>query len=133
MTSTNGVHTADHAIPPLDAELEGLFEDLAAIQDPGIDQILSGLRLILLSQHSVDRTQTLIAGLAGAGDGTHAVAVIGAVIARLATASTNPSLLALEPGQQKLAQLHGETTAYALARPSLAQFASDTCAAIDGA
>lgn len=132
MNHPGGVHTDGNAIPPLDPELEGLMEDLAAVHDAGIEQILSGLRLICLSRHSADRTQTLIAALAGGADGTNVVALIGQVIARLATADSNPALRGLDLEQQKRTQLHGETTGHVLAHPDLAQFASETCAAITG-
>ena len=132
MTSPEGVHTADNAMPPLDDELAGLLEDLAAVQDPGVDQILAGLRLIALTPHSIDRTQTLVAVLAGGTDGLNVVALTGQIIARLASPDTNPALRTLPEERQKLAQLNGETTAFVLAHPDLAQFAADTSAAIDG-
>lgn len=132
MTSTDWVHTADNAIPPLGTDLEGLFEDLAAVQDAGVDQILAGLRLIALTPHTVDRTQTLVAVLAGGSDGLNVVALIGEIVARLATADTNPALRQLDPERQKLAQLRGEGCAFVLAHPDLTQFAADTSAAIDG-
>ncbi|MCL8016868.1 hypothetical protein [Streptomyces sp. AS02] len=130
MTSTNGVHTADNAIPPLGDDLEDLLEDLAAVRDPGVDQILAGLRYLALTRHTTDRTQTLIAALAGGSDGTNVVAAIGQVIARLTNPDSNPVLRDLAPDQQKRVQLHGETTGFVLAHHDLAQFASDTCAAI---
>ncbi|GAA3590627.1 hypothetical protein [Streptomyces osmaniensis] len=127
------VHTADNAMPPLDPELEGLLEDLAAIHCPGIDQILSGLRYIALTRHTADRTQTLIAVLAGGSDGLNLVNVIGQTVARLADSDTNPSLRQLPLDTQKEARQHGQNAAYWLADPDLHQTASDTCAAIDGA
>lgn len=133
MNGPHGVHTAGNQVPALDDELAGLLEDFADVQDPGVDQIIAGLRLIALSRHSIDRTQTLVAVLAGGADGTNLVAAIGKVIARLANPDTNPALRTLELHQQKTAQLHGETTAFVLAHPDLTQFASDTSAAIDGA
>lgn len=126
------VHTADNAIPPLDDELAGLLEDLAAVHDDAIDQILAGIRLLALKPHTVDRTQTLIATLAGASDGTNVIAAIGLLIARLADPATNPALRGLPLDQQKRSQLAGEHTAYALTDPDLAQTASETAAAIDG-
>lgn len=132
MTSTNWVHTADNEMPPLDPDMEGVFEDLADVQDPGIDQILAGLRHIALTPHSIDRTQTLIAVLAGGSSGLNLVALIGQLVARLATADTNPALRTLPDHQQKIAQLNGEATAFALSHDQLTQFASDTSAAIDG-
>jgi hypothetical protein len=133
MNGPHDVHTEGNAIPPLDDELEGLLEDLADVHDAGVDQIIAGLRLIALSRHSIDCTQTLVAILAGGSSGTHLVAAIGQVIARLAGADTNPALRTLPLHQQKTAQLHGETTAFVLAHPELTQFAADTSAAIDGA
>ncbi|MGW2520469.1 hypothetical protein ACWC09_26340 [Streptomyces sp. NPDC001617] len=132
MNQHHGVHTADNAIPPLDTDLEGLFEDLAAVQDPGVDQILAGLRHIALSRHSIDRTQTLVAVLAGGSDGLNLVNVIGRVIARLADADTNPALRSLDLERQKTARREGANAAYWLADPDLHQTASDTSAAIDG-
>lgn len=132
MTAAHGVHTADNAIPPLDGELAGLFEDLAAVHDAGVDQILSGLRHIALTRHSIDRTQTLVAVLAGGSDGLNVVALIGEIVARLASADSNPALRQLPEERQKLAQLRGEGTAFVLAHPDLTQFAADTSAAIDG-
>ncbi len=129
--TTNPVHTDANAVPPLDGELEGLLEDLAAVHDPGVDQILAGLRLIALARHSIDRTQTLIAVLAGGTDGLNVVNVIGQVIARLADADTNPSLRTLPLDVQKAARREGANAAYWLADPDLHQTASETSAAID--
>lgn len=132
MNSINGVHTADHAIPPLGPDLEALFEDLAAVQDPGADQILAGLSYLLLTPYTVDETQTRIAWLAGGSDGTNLIALIGAAVARMASAASNPALRDLPPTQQKIAQANGEVTQFVLTNPTLAQFAADTAAAIDG-
>lgn len=132
MNGPNGIHTVGNAVPPLDDELAGLFDDLAAVHDAGVDQILAGLRLIALARHTADRTQTLIATLAGGADGTNVLTAIGRVIARLADADTNPALRTLPLDQQKNAQLAGEHTAYALSDPDLHQYASETAAAIDG-
>ncbi|WP_069766035.1 hypothetical protein [Streptomyces sp. LUP47B] len=132
MTSTNPVHTAGNAVPPLGGELEGLFEDLAAVHDVGVDQILSGLRHIALNRHTVDRTQTLIAVLAGGADSLNIVALIGQIIARLADADTNPALHTLPLDQQKQARREGQNTAHWHTDPDLAQTASETSAAITG-
>ena len=132
MNGPNGVHTAANAIPPLDDDLADLLDDLAAVHDPGIDQILSGLRLLALSRHTPDRSQTLIATLAGGADGTNVVAAIGHLIARLADPDTNPALRPLPLDQQKQSTLAGQRTAFALTDPDLAQYASETAAAIDG-
>lgn len=132
MNHPGGVHTPGNQIPALSPELEDLFEDLAAVHDAGIDQILSGLRLIALSRHTVDRTQTMVAVLAGGADGLNLVAAIGQIIARLADADTNPALRQLPLDQQKNAQRAGELAYLALSDPDLHQTASETCAAIDG-
>lgn len=132
MHNPGGVHTSGNQIPPLDGDLAGLLDDLAAVQDDAIDQILSGLRQLALKRHTADRTQTLIAALAGGADGTNVVTAVGQVIARLTNPDTNPALRHLPLEQQKLTQLHGETTGFVLAHPDLHQFASETSAAIDG-
>lgn len=126
------LHTEGNAVPELDDELEGLFDDLAAVRDVGVDQILAGLRHIALARHSVDRTQTLIAVLAGGADGLNAVALIGQIIARLADADSNPALRTLPLEQQKTARREGQNTAYWHTDPDLAQTASETSAAITG-
>jgi hypothetical protein len=126
------VHTADNAVPPVDGtEVGGLLEDLTGIH-AGIDLIRDGIRLLALNRLTLDQTQTIIAALAGGADGTNVVNLIGQLIARLATADSNPALRGLPYEQQKLVQLHGETTAFALAHDQLTQFASDTSAAITG-
>ncbi|MGW2384427.1 hypothetical protein [Streptomyces sp. NPDC001658] len=127
--TTNPVHTAGNAVPPLDADLQGLIDDLTGIH-PGLDLALDGLRHLLLDRHTLDTTQTLIASLAGGSDATNLVALIGQAIARLAHPDANPALRGLPMERQKLAQLHGEVTAHVLAHPDLAGFASETSAAI---
>lgn len=132
MTATNPVHTEANAVPPVDdTEVGGLLDDLAGIH-PGIDLIRDGIRLITTSRLTTDQTQTLIAALAGATDGTNVVNLLGQTIARLTNPDTNPCLRALPLDQQKTVQLAGETTAFHLADDQLAQFASDTSAAITG-
>lgn len=132
MAGPQHVHTDGNAIPALDDEMAGLFDDLASVQDAGIDQILAGLRLIALARHTADHTQTLIATLAGGSDATNVTALIGQVIARLANADQNPALRHLPLEQQKTARHHGELAHYALADPDLHQTAAETAAAIDG-
>ncbi|MGV9278080.1 hypothetical protein [Streptomyces griseosporeus] len=132
MNGPHGVHTADNAIPPLDDELANLLDDLAAIHDPGIDQIISGLLYIALSRHTTDHSQNLIHTLAGGMDGQNTVTAIGLVIARLSDPDTNPSLRTLPLEQQKNARLAGADAAYWLADPDLHQTASETAAAITG-
>ena len=127
--AANSVHTPGNAIPALDADLDGLHEDLRGIH-PGIDLILDGYRLLALDRHTADMTQTLIAAIAGGSDGTNLTNLGGQHIARLANPASNPCLRDLPLDQQKLIQLRGETAAFALNHDQLAQFASDTSAAI---
>lgn len=102
----NGVHTADHAVPPLDTDTVDLFDDLAGIH-PGIDQILSGLRLIAVDRHSVDTVPTLLAALAG---GTHGnpdiLRALTTVLVRLGDPATNPALRALTPRRAQQVRAH---------------------------
>ncbi|MEU5322982.1 hypothetical protein AB0G67_40460 [Streptomyces sp. NPDC021056] len=133
MNSTDWVHTADNAIPPLDGELAGLLEDLADVQDPGINQILSGLRYLALTRYTADQSQTRIAALAGGSDGTNVITAIGRLLARLADANSNPALRTIPLEQQKNARLAGQLACMALSDPDLAQTASETSAAITGA
>ncbi|MEU3656433.1 hypothetical protein AB0E67_27225 [Streptomyces sp. NPDC032161] len=126
--TTNPVHTPGNAIPPLDTDLDGLFDDLAGIH-PGIDQILSGIRLLALDRHSADRTQTLLAALAGS-NGADILTALAHLVARLSTADTNPALRHLPLDRQKAAQQHGETAVYDLTDPQLHQHASEASAAI---
>lgn len=125
------LHTEHNAVPPLDDELAGLLEDLDGIH-AGIDLIRDGIRLLALDRHSIDRTQTVIAGLAGGADGTNLVAAIGYLVARLATPGSNPALRTLSLDQQKNAQQAGEDAARMLTDPYVHQPAAETCAAIDG-
>lgn len=128
--AANDVHTAGNAVPSVEGtEVGGLLEDLAAIHE-GLDLIRDGIRLIAHDRLTTDQTQTLIAALAGATDGTNLINLIGETIARLANPDTNPCLRDLPLDQQKVIQLNGETTAFALNHDQLAQFASDTSAAI---
>ncbi|WP_331764860.1 hypothetical protein [Streptomyces sp. NBC_01238] len=127
--TTNPVHTAGNAVPPLDDDLAGVLDVLAGVH-PGIDLIRSGIRLLALDRHSADETQTLLAVLAGYSDGTDVLTALAHLVARLATADTNPALRNLPLDQQKAAQLHGEAALYNLTDPDLHQHASEASAAI---
>ena len=133
MTVPGGLHTEHDSVPGLDEDLAALFEELAAVQDPGINQILAGLRYIALTRYTADQSQTRIAALAGGSDGTNVITAIGRVLARLADANSNPALRTIPLEQQKNARLAGELACMALADPDLHQTASETCAAITGA
>jgi hypothetical protein len=126
------VHTAANAIPAVDGtDLGDLLEDLAGIH-AAIDLARDSARLAATSRLTLDQTQTLIAAIAGGSDGTNLINLFGQTIARITNPDTNPALRQLPLEQQKLVQLHGETTAFALNHDQLAQFASDTSAAITG-
>ncbi|MDK0524982.1 hypothetical protein [Streptomyces sp. ML-6] len=132
MASTNlgPVHTAGNAVPPLDDDLAGVLDDLAGIH-PGIDQIRSGIRLLALDRHTADKTQTLLAALAGS-EGADVLTALAYLVGRLSTADTNPALRILPLSQQKTAQQHGEAAVYDLTDPDLHQHASEASAAITG-
>lgn len=130
MTSTNWVHTADNAIPPLDDELEDLLAALRGIH-PALDLMADAYRTLLLDRHTVDASQTIAAALGG-WEYRNFVALAGLAIQRLSNPDSNPCLRELPLDQQKIAQLRGEGTAFAFTSPTLAQFAADTSAAIDG-
>ena len=129
MTAPHGVHTADNQVPSLDDELEDMLAALRGVH-PALDLAADAFRHLLLDRLDIDTTQTVIAALGG-WEARNLVALTGAAIARLANPDTNPALRALPLDQQKICQLNGEATAYALNHPDLAQFASDTSAAID--
>jgi hypothetical protein len=121
----NDVHTADNAVPSLaGTELGGLLEDLAGFH-PGIDLIRDGIRLLALDRHSLDRTQTLSAVLAGSTDGTDILTAIGLLVARLTNPESNPALRGLTFEQQKNTQKAGEALVFDLADPDLHQHAAD--------
>lgn len=131
MAGPHEMHTDGNAIPPLDDELEDVLATLRGIH-PALDLIADGYRLLLLDRHTVDASQTLVAALGG-WEQRSVVALAGLAIQRLATPDTNPCLRVLPFDRQKIAQINGETTAFVLTSPTLAQFAADTSAAIDGA
>lgn len=93
------VHTADAAVPSLDDDFEDILEDLSGIHH-GIDLIRAGIRALALDRLDRDQTQTIIAALGGTSDGTDVLGLVGATIARLADADSNPCLRALDPDTQ---------------------------------
>lgn len=121
----------DPSIPPLDAELAGLLDDLAGLH-PAIDMMCDAIRLTALERHTTDETQSLIAALAGGADGTNVITAIGMAIARLSNPDTNPALRSLPDDRQKNTARAGHLAYLALSDPDLHQTASETCAAIDG-
>lgn len=128
--TTNPVHTAGNAVPPLDPDLARVLDDLAGIH-PGIDLIRDGIRLLALDRHTPDSTQTLLATLAGS-PGADVVTVVAHLVARLANADLNPALRSLPLDTQKEAQRHGEQAAFHLNNPDLHQPASEASATITG-
>lgn len=124
------LHTSGNAVPPLDDELAGVLDDISGVH-PGVDLIRDGIRLISLDRLDADKTQTILATLAGA-EGVDVLTVIGLLVQRLANADSNPGLRHLPPDQQKNARHFGELTAYTLSDPELHQTASEAAAAIDG-
>ncbi|MEU9849229.1 hypothetical protein [Streptomyces sp. NPDC047985] len=129
-TNLGPLHTAGNAVPALDDEFDGLLDDLAGVH-PGIDQILSGIRLLALDHHTTDKTQTLLATLAGS-DSADVLTALAYLVGRLSAADTNPALRTLPLDRQKTAQQHGETAVYDLTDPELRQPAAEAAAAIDG-
>lgn len=121
---------AEDVVPPLDADLEDLLDAIRGVH-PDLDEIADRFRALLMDRHTIDTSQTLVAALGG-WEGRNVVALAGLAIQRLATPDTNPCLRGLPDYQQKLAQGIGENTAFVLTSPTLAQFAADTAAAIDG-
>lgn len=131
MAGPREVHTAANAVPPLDTELAGVLEDIAEAQHPGIDLICDGIRLLALSQHTVEKTQLLAVTLAGSPDGTDVLTAIAQLVARLTNADFNPALRDLPFDRQKNTQLHGERLVRHIADDNdLHQHASNASGAI---
>ncbi|MFF1916126.1 hypothetical protein ACFVYE_31980 [Streptomyces sp. NPDC058239] len=127
--TTNPVHTDGNQVPPLDDDLAYVLDRLTGIH-AGINLIRDGIRLLALDRHSADKTQTLLAALAGSSDGTDILTALAHLVARLSTADTNPCLRQLPLDQQKAAQQHGETALFDLTDPQLHQPASEASGAI---
>ncbi|MFJ1827456.1 hypothetical protein [Streptomyces sp. NPDC088178] len=127
--TTNPLHTAGNVVPPLDDDLADVLDRLTGIH-AGINLIRDGIRLLALDRHSADKTQTLLAALAGSSEGADVLTVIGRLVARLSTADTNPALRTLPLDRQKLAQQHGEQALFALTDPWLHQHASEASGSI---
>lgn len=127
---SNPVHTAGNAVPPLDPDLAGALDDLAGIH-AGIDLIRDGIRLLALTRHTADGTQTLLATLAGSA-GADVITAVGHLVARLANADLNPALHGLPLDTQKTTRLRGEQAAHHLLDTRLHQPASEASAAITG-
>lgn len=133
MNGPNGVHTDGNAVPSLDGtDLGDLLEDLTANPShPGIVLICDGIRLLASDRHDINRTQVLLAELAGSPDSTDVLGLIGHLAARLANADTNPALRTIPLDQQKEAAHQGWLTSHHLTDPSLRNSASNANAALD--
>lgn len=92
------VPAVDSAVPPLDDELAGLFDDLQGFFGPEIDAALDAFLRIALGKHSADRSQTLLAVLAG--DGPNLISLIVRMAARLGDSDQNPALRDLSADRQ---------------------------------
>lgn len=124
------VHTADGAVPPLDDDLAGVLDDLAGIH-PGIDLIRDGIRLLALSGHSLDKTQTLLATIAGS-DGFDVLTALSLLVQRLTNPTANPCLRALPLQVQKDVQHLGEQHVYETAEFASREPVAEAAARIDG-
>ena len=131
ITARPGAQTpaVDTAVPPLDDETDGLFEDLQGFS-AGIDQILDGLRLIALQQHTTDSTQTHLAVLAG--DGPNITTLIARIVARLGDPEQNPALRDLPADRQEAVRQLAAQYAHYDAEFAPRELISETCAVIDG-
>ncbi|MEE1812609.1 hypothetical protein [Streptomyces sp. BE133] len=121
--------------PAIDGDLADLLDDLAGLSWlPGFDHLTAFIRMAAEAaargELTPDATQTYISALAGSSDGTDGLTAFAHLIARFATADTNPALRNLPLDQQKLAQQHGEQALFALTDPDLHQHASEASAAI---
>lgn len=115
------VHTAGNAVPPVDAELAGVLEDLAGVH-AGVDLITDGIRLLAVDRLTVDRTQTVLATLAGS-EGADVTTALALLVARLTDSDSNPALRGLtHPIQKTVRQLgeqHAHLTAAAAPRAAI--------------
>ena len=119
----------DTAVPPFDDELAGLFEDLRGF-GPEIDAALDAFLRIAVGKHSADRSQTLLAILAG--NGPNFTTLIARLVARLGDSDQNPALRGLPVDRQD--QARELTAQYAHYDDQFAphDLISETTAVIDG-
>lgn len=119
----------DPAVPPLDDELAGLFEDLRGF-GPDMDALLGALYRIATRRHTTDSTQTHLAVLAG--DGPNVISLLAQVIARLGDPGQNPALRRLPTETQDAVRQLTADYAALTTENSLDQLVAETCAVIDG-
>lgn len=132
MTDPMGpVHTEGNAVPPLDAELAGVLDDVAGVH-AGIDLITDGIKLLALDRHTTDRTQTILATLAGS-EGVDILTALSLLVQRLTDSDTNPCLRALPHPAQKHIRHLGEQHAHLTAATAPRAAVSDAIGHIDQA
>ena len=121
--------TDGNAVPPLDAELAGVLDDLAGIH-AGMDLLRDGIRLLALDRHTLDDTQLITVSLAGSPDGIDVLTAIGLLVARLTNPDAAPCLRALTFEAQKETQRHGENLLHQLTDQHLHGHASNASGCI---
>lgn len=130
MTDPMGpVHTAGNAVPPLDTELAGVLQDVAGVH-AGIDLITDGIALLAVDRHTTDRTQTVLATLAGS-EGADIITALALLVARLTDSDTNPALRGLPHPVQKQIRALGEQHAHLTAATAPRAAVGDAIGLID--
>jgi hypothetical protein len=125
------VHTEGNQVPSVEGtDLGRVLAGLDGIH-AGIDLIRDGIRLLAHDRLDLDTTQVLLTTLAGSPDGTDVLAAIGRLIARLASADTNPAIRTLPLDQQKEAAHQGWLTAHNLTDPDHRNTTALATAALD--
>lgn len=125
------VHTDGNAVPNIDGtDLGDTLADLDGIHE-GLDLIRDGIRLLAHDRLDLNTTQVLLAALAGSPDSTDLLGAIGQLVARLASADTNPALRTLPLDQQKQAAHQGWLTSHSLDDPDLRTSTATANAALD--
>lgn len=119
----------DRSVPPLDDELAGTLDDIAAVH-PGLDMIRDGIRLLAVDKLTADQTQTILSTIAGTG--TDVLAALGLLVQRLTNPETNPALRPLDPDTRKAVQQHGEQYAYETAEFAPREHTTEAAARIYG-
>lgn len=123
------VHTAGNAVPPLSNEFAGVLDDLAGVH-AGIDLITDGIRLLALERHTTDRTQTILASLAGS-EGADIATALALLVQRLTDSDDNPCLRSLPHPLQKTVRQLGEQHAHLTAATAPRAAVGDAIGLID--
>ncbi|MDX3232864.1 hypothetical protein [Streptomyces sp. ME19-01-6] len=130
ITARPGAQTP--AVPPLDDETDALLDSLLGFH-PGIDLMVSGMRLLLTGELTSDQTQTVASAVAG--DHYEQVDVLGAIRAvmlRLLDPATNPGLRGLTAEVQQQVQQLALQWASAHDDQFPRRLVAETAAVIDG-